>query len=50
MTVKELKAILENIDENKRIFVAGMHGYTSDLIIENTPFNVYVRENTESES
>lgn len=50
MTVKELKAILENIDENKEIFVAGMHGYTSDFVVENMPFNVYVMENVENES
>lgn len=50
MTVKELKAILENIDENKEIFVAGMHGYTSDFVVENMPFNVYVMENIENES
>lgn len=50
MTVKELKAILENIDENKEIYVAGMHGYTSDFVVENMPFNVYVMENAENES
>jgi len=50
MTVKELKAILENIDENKEIYVAGMHGYTSDFVVENMPFNVYVIENVENES
>lgn len=50
MTVKELKAILENVDENKEIFIAGMHGYTSDFVVENMPFNVYVMENVENES
>ena len=50
MTVKELKAILENIDENKEIFVASMHGYTSDFVVENMPFNVYVMENVENDS
>lgn len=50
MTVKELKKILENIEEDKEIYVAGVHGYTNDFVVENMPFNVYVMENVENDS
>lgn len=50
MTVKELKAILEIIDEEKEIYIAGVKGYTTDFVIENMPFNVYVMENIEVDS
>ena len=46
MTVKELKAILETMDENKNIYVVRKDGvrYTTDLRVDEFPQNVYIEE------
>jgi hypothetical protein len=50
MTVKELKEILENIEEDKKIYIACAHGYTTNFVVENTLYHVYVMDETENDS
>ena len=49
MTVKEMKKILENMSDDKKIFIAFSNGFSSEFSIDESSHNVYIEEVSENE-
>lgn len=50
MKVKELIELLKRVDADKTIYVICGNHYSTDIVIENMIYNVYLMENVENES
>jgi len=50
MTVKELIELLKKVDEDKNVYVVCDNHYSTDIVVENMIYNVYLMENVENES
>ena len=49
MTVKEMKEILNTMDENKEIYIPFFNGYSSNFSIDDSSHNVFIEEVSENE-
>jgi hypothetical protein len=50
MKVKELIELLKKVDADKDVYVVCNNHYSTDIVVENMIYNVYLMENVENES
>ena len=49
MTVKEMKEILNTMDEDKKVYISFLNGYSTEFSVNESSHNVYIEEVSENE-